>query len=329
MMNMLSRRNFLAMTAAGCATYSRKSIASAKQLPPQPSKSSYQVKAGQGRRIGVVEYGDPLGFPVFYFHGLPTCRLEAAILSDHASNSHCRLIAIDRPGMGLSSPQSGRSITDWVDDITALANAVITEKDRTRSFSVFGFSSGGPYAIACAHRLRKAGLMRVAVVSGVKSPEFSQLADGIGGRSLSLARCRPRLARTLLTVFANRSRRRPALMVNRMTREMAHPDQHILRNCVYRDAFLQALYESLRQGPCGILEDAKLLTSRWNIPLSEINLPLSIWHGECDRTIPLAVSQKLAEQIPASQLTTVANEGHVSLLRTCGYNILGWLRTGA
>ncbi len=325
---MLSRRDILAMTAVGCATFCWERTASAKQSKMRPSKASYWVTVGHGRRLGVVEYGDPLGFPIFYFHGLPACRFEAAVLSDHASNSHCRLIAVDRPGIGLSSPQSGRTILDWVDDVSRLANAVIEEKNSKRSFSILGFSSGGPYAVACAHRLRSAGLRRVSIVSCVKSPEFSQVPDGHGGRLLALIRRRPKLARMLLKVFANRCRRRPAMAVKQMTKKMARADQCLFRNSVYRDAFVQAVHESMRQGPCGILKDALLLTSCWNIPLSEITLPVSIWHGACDKTIPVAVGHKFAEKIPESHFTIVANEGHVSLLHTSGHEILSWLSSG-
>lgn len=322
---MLSRRDLLAMTAVGFATFGLKRTASAKQSWMRPSKVSYRVTVGQGRRLGVIEYGDPLGFPVFYFHGLPACRLEATILSDHARNAHCRLIAVDRPGIGLSSPHPGRTILNWTDDVSKLANSVIEDNG---AFSILGFSSGSPFAIASAYRLRGVGLKRVTIVSGVKSPEFSHVPDGNGGRLLALMRRRPKLARKLLTVFEKRCRRQPERAVKRLTKKMASADQHLLRKPAYRDALLQAVHQSMRQGPCGILEDALLLTSCWNIPLGEINLPVSIWHGACDQTIPAAASHKLTEHIPESHLTIVANQGHVSLLRTSGLEILNWLRTG-
>ncbi len=327
-MHMLSRRDLLAMMAVGCTTLEWDRIAAAEQPETVPSKASYRVQVGHNRWLGVVEYGDPLGFPVFYFHGLPACRLEAAILSDHARKDHCRLIAVDRPGFGLSSRHPGRTILSWADDVSKLADTVIEEKDSQRSFSILGFSSGGPYAVACAHRLGSTGLIRATIVSGVKSPQFTRVSDGNGGHLLALMRRHPKLARKLITVFANRCRRRPAIAVDRMTKKMACVDQQLLRSREYRDAFLLAVHESTRQGPCGILEDAMLLTSCWNIPLGEIAVPVSIWHGACDQTIPVAASHKLAEKIPTSHLTIVANEGHVSLLRTSGQEMLSWLSTG-
>jgi len=325
---MLSRRDLLAMTAVSCATYGWESTAAAKPLSMRPSKGSYRVEIGHGRRLGVVKYGDPLGYPVLYFHGLPTCRFEAAILSDYASAFHCRLIAVDRPGIGLSSPQPGRTILGWTDDVSRLVDSVIGEQDSQRSYAVLGFSSGGPFAVASAHRLRGTGLKRVAIVSGVKSPQFSHLPDGNGGRMLELVKRHPRLARTALTLFAKRCHRNPAAAIKRLTSGMACADQRLLHSSLYRGAFLRTVHEAMRQGPCGILGDALLLTSCWHIPLSEIKLPVSIWHGACDKTIAVAASHKLAEHIPGSHLTIAANEGHVSMLRALGPEILTWLSTG-
>jgi pimeloyl-ACP methyl ester carboxylesterase len=220
---MILRREFLTTATVGCAMVGWGRMAAAMQPTLGPSRLSYQVKVGQGRQLGVVEYGDPLGFPVFYFHGLPACRYEASILSYHACRSHCRLIAVDRPGIGLSSPQVGRTFLDWTDDVCHLVSSVIEEKDFKRSFSILGYSSGGPYAVACAHRLRSAGLIRVAIVSGLKlrSPAFSQVPDGTGGRLIALRRNHPRLARMMVTGFGNLCRRRPTVAIRQMTKRMA------------------------------------------------------------------------------------------------------------
>jgi pimeloyl-ACP methyl ester carboxylesterase len=322
---MILRRDFLALTTVGYANFGWERSAAAQQPNLTPSRPSYQVTVAHGRRLGVVEYGDPCGFPVFYFHGHPACRLEAAILSDHASQTNCRLIAVDRPGIALSSRQAGRTILDWADDVSSLANSVVEEQDSKRSFSILGFSSGGPYAVACAHRLRHAGLMRVAIVSGIKNPGFSQVPGGTAGRLFELRRRHPKIARMLVVGYAGLCRRRPTAAIHQMTKRMARADQQLFRSCIYRNAFLQGVHESMRQGPCGILDDAWLLSHCWNIPLGKITLPVSIWHGACDKTVAVAAAYQLAEHIPASHLTIVANEGHVSLLRSCGPEILRWL----
>ena len=63
-----------------------------------------------GRHIGYAEYGEPNGNPIFYFHGFPGSRLEAGHFHDIAIDNNCRLIGIDRPGMGLSSTDTKPNI---------------------------------------------------------------------------------------------------------------------------------------------------------------------------------------------------------------------------
>ena len=59
-----------------------------------------------------------------------------------------RLIVVERPGYGLSDFAPNRTLLDWPDDITQLADTLGLEQ-----FSVMGYSGGGAYALACAHRL--------------------------------------------------------------------------------------------------------------------------------------------------------------------------------
>jgi pimeloyl-ACP methyl ester carboxylesterase len=58
-----------------------------------------------GRRLGDAEFGDRAGVPAIYFHGWPGARVESRLGDDAARLSRVRLIAINRPGMGLSAFQ--------------------------------------------------------------------------------------------------------------------------------------------------------------------------------------------------------------------------------
>jgi pimeloyl-ACP methyl ester carboxylesterase len=101
-----------------------------------------------GRALGYAEYGVPDGAPVLYFHGFPGSRLEAALTEGPATALGARVIALDRPGYGLSDPQLGREIGHWPEDVGQLADHLGLER-----FAVLGTSGGGPYAMACAARL--------------------------------------------------------------------------------------------------------------------------------------------------------------------------------
>lgn len=55
-----------------------------------------------GRRIGYAEYGDPAGAPVLALHGTPGSRLMFSLSEDLARERRLCMIALDRPGYGLS-----------------------------------------------------------------------------------------------------------------------------------------------------------------------------------------------------------------------------------
>ena len=73
------------------------------------------IAVGDDRQIGFAEFGDPQGRAIFWLHGTPGARrqipMEARV---YAEQRKIRLIGIDRPGIGSSTPYffaSSRQIT--------------------------------------------------------------------------------------------------------------------------------------------------------------------------------------------------------------------------
>lgn len=75
-----------------------------------------------GRKLGYAQYGAPNGKVVFYTHGFPGSRLEGATWEKIAKKHNARIISVDRPGIGWSSPQPGRRMIDHATDIGLLAD---------------------------------------------------------------------------------------------------------------------------------------------------------------------------------------------------------------
>src|SRR5688500_3368807 len=103
------------------------------------------IEMPDGRTLGYGDYGDPADVPVLWCHGGPGSRMEAKLAAPAAAARGFRLIGIDRPGYGLSTPRPGRSIEACVPDILAVADAVGAD-----AFYVVGVSTGGAYAAATA-----------------------------------------------------------------------------------------------------------------------------------------------------------------------------------
>ena len=147
-----------------------------------------QVATRDGRTLAYLEVGDRHGPLVLHNHGGPSSRLEARLLADAASKNRLRLVCVDRPGMGQSSPQRARTYEGWADDLVTIADAL-----GHQEFGVTGWSEGGPWALAAAAYIDPVRLRHVTSIAPGSygafgdnwAAEYLSKADALGG-SLAL-----------------------------------------------------------------------------------------------------------------------------------------------
>src|SRR5262249_42625658 len=90
-------------------------------MPAESGSASEQtLRLRDGRRLGFAEFGRPDGQPCLYFHGHPGSRLEAEVAHEPAASAGFRVIALDRPGYGLSDFEPARTILAWSRDVEAV-----------------------------------------------------------------------------------------------------------------------------------------------------------------------------------------------------------------
>ena len=90
--------------------------------------SSATFTLPDARKLGYAQYGTATGKTVFYLHGLPGSRLEAAAFDFFSLKLGVRIIAVDRPGYGWSSPHPERTILHHAKDIELLAEHLEVEE---------------------------------------------------------------------------------------------------------------------------------------------------------------------------------------------------------
>jgi pimeloyl-ACP methyl ester carboxylesterase len=119
------------------------------------------INMRDGRRLAILEVGKSEGFPIFHFHGNGSSRLEVLTVQAVAERLGFRLICLDQPRIEGSDERRGYRLLDWPDDVVEVADQLGIER-----FAVEGFSSGAPFALACAykipHRLNVCGLISPA-----------------------------------------------------------------------------------------------------------------------------------------------------------------------
>lgn len=268
-----------------------------------------QIKLRDGRTLGYSEYGAADGKPVFYFHGHPGSRRDWSAFdsSDAAAELKARVIAVDRPGHGLSDFKPDREILDWPDDVIELAEALKVDR-----FAVLGISGGGPYAAACTFKIPER-LTATAIVCGMGPAEAPGVKDGIAwkfaaGRS-SLMR------RMVLMLMSFGLRTKPAMFISQMDNTMKGPDKALLlaRPELAKEIIDCSFAEAFRPGIAGVLHEAGLYTRPWGFRLQDITAEVHLWHGGADENVPVSVGHYVAKAIPNCHARFVEDEGHLSL----------------
>jgi pimeloyl-ACP methyl ester carboxylesterase len=262
-----------------------------------------------GRLLAFEDYGDPAGFPVLSFHGGLSSRLDAAPAHEAAVAAGVRLVAPDRPGMGLSTYQPGRRLTDWPADVERLADAL----GFTR-FAVMGWSAGGPYAAVCAAKLGRR-VHAAALLSSSVPIDLYGTTRGLTFEDralLLLARRLPRVASVVMKIsIVNASNAR---LLRAAMRTSPAPDRAVLSEWGPPDRSLAFVREAVRQGTEGCVQDYRIFGDSWGFALDEIRVPVQIWEGAEDRSGPPAYREFLRRRIAGATVTVVPGEGHLSLL---------------
>jgi pimeloyl-ACP methyl ester carboxylesterase len=278
------------------------------------TQQTYQLP--DGRVLGYAEYGDPHGKSMFYFHGWPSSRIEFGGLNGGAVAKELgvRVIAMDRPGFGLSSYKPHYRFTDWPEDVARLADYLGLDR-----FPVMGYSASSPYTLACAHALADR-LTAVGVVSGVAQP-FNAPGATKGMPTLMLwttARIHPRLTWFMFNLMKSTLANAPRDQLPKTAKQamMSEADFAFIKEHPYvNGASLDGGVEALRQGGLGPAEAGALYWKPWGFRLEDIHTKVHVWHGEEDLNAPFAAHGKvLAQKLSNVEAKFYSGEGHISLI---------------
>ena len=269
------------------------------------------LRLKDGRLVGYAEYGDPQGKPLFYFHGSPGSRLEGQFVHDAASRHGVRVIALDRPGFGLSDSKPGRAIADWPDDVVQVADALGFER-----FAVLGASGGGPHVAACALKVRQR-LTSAAIVSGVGPFDAPQATQGMMGwlrLLMRLARGFPWYVRFLIWLLGWLARRFPAQLIWLQSRSGPKSDRAVLARPDIKAWAVQSLAEPFRHGGRGAAWELALLARPWGFRLEDITMEVHLWQGEADVMVPPPMGRFQAQAIPNCRARFYPGEAHLLMV---------------
>ncbi|OAA56444.1 alpha/beta hydrolase fold-1 [Cordyceps fumosorosea ARSEF 2679] len=295
-------QRLLRLSSRPMSTHTTAASAPAEAAAANPAHNQI-MKLPDGRTLGFAEYGDPRGLKtLLYFHGYPSSRVEAKALHRLAAVHSIRVLALDRPGYGLSTPQPRRQLLDWPRDVAAFA-----DRQGLDRFAVLGASGGGPFAVVLANRCP--GLLAAATAAALRVVRWLVGTRFVEQRldawlELATRQARDKEARRL----ERDPGARPSLVVG-----TAEEDGR--RVAERRVALLDLLVgEPFAQGPDGAVQEARILTDDdWGFRLEEVGVPIKIWHGAKDTNAPIEAIRYLADRLPRAELHEFAEDTHYTM----------------
>jgi pimeloyl-ACP methyl ester carboxylesterase len=269
------------------------------------------IAVGDDRQLGFAEFGDPQGRAIFWLHGTPGARrqipTEARV---YAEENHIRLIGIDRPGIGASTPHQYDTVVAFADDLCTVADTLGIDK-----MAVIGLSGGGPYTLGCAAAMPDR-VIAVGVLGGVAPTVGS---DSIRGGVMALGS----LLAPLLTV-AGFPIRWAAVGFIRLLKPVAEPalylyarispeaDRALLVRPEFKAMFLDDLLNGSRKQLAAPFADVIVFSRDWGFRLEQVKVPVRWWHGDADHIVPFEHGRHVVERLPDAELYHLPGESHLA-----------------
>lgn len=285
--------------------------------------NSHTISTEDGRKIQILETGQPDGAAILVHHGTPSARLLFDPWIKDAESRGIRLISYDRPGYGGSTPQPGRTVASAAKDVAAIAKQLDLDQ-----LCVWGHSGGGPHALACAALLPDL-VVAVAVLASV-APYTADGLDwfiGMGENNINLFKTALD-GRDAMEQYIGAA---PGLL--NAEPETLAKSFHSLLSPVDAAVFKEDLatfwynctHESIEDRRDGWVDDNIAFTTPWGFEFDQIRIPVMLMHGKQDRFVPHSHSEWLADNIPNVDARFLADEGHVTLIVRKIPEVHAWL----
>ncbi len=281
------------------------------------------VGVGRGRRLGFAEFGPPSGRSVVWLHGTPGARRQIPTEARAFAEVHgLRIVGIDRPGIGSSTPHLYENIRGFAVDLETVADRL-----GLGELAVIGLSGGGPYALAAGAVLPDR-VQAIGVLGGVAPTVGPDAIDGglvSFGRHFAPAISVGRVpigmglstAIRLAKPFAHRG-------LDLYARLSPQGDRTLLERPEFKAMFLDDLLNGSRKQCSAPLADLLLFSKDWGFRAADVSVPVTWWHGDADHIVPFAHGEHLVGRLPNAELRVLAGESHLAGLAV-GEEILAHL----
>jgi pimeloyl-ACP methyl ester carboxylesterase len=267
------------------------------------------IRLASGRTVGFADYGSAWDTAVLWCHGGPGCRLEPAYLQREASEAGLRIVGIDRPGYGLSTPQPGRTIAGWVPEALAVADYL-----GIGQFAAVGVSTGGAFALALAALApeRVLGVVACCSMTDTRWPEGRATMSRPHTHAVWEA---PDRAAALAAAVDAHGENGSKMRGGGMAAALAPSDLALFRDPEWMKAAMAEFPAMFAHGLEGYTDDRLADGPGWvGFDVASIRCPVTVLHGGSDRMVDVIHARHTAELVPGAELVIFDDLGHFSIM---------------
>jgi pimeloyl-ACP methyl ester carboxylesterase len=272
-----------------------------------------QIALRDGRTVGYTDSGTPGQTALVWCHGGPGSRLEPAGFAQ-TGGTDVRVIGIDRPGYGKSTPRPGRSIADWVPDALAVLDHLGIER-----CVALGVSTGGAYALALAALAprRVLGVIACCALTDMRWVEGKAMMPEPGTGDIWRAPDRAAALRIAEDLFGADGSKMLALASGggEGTNPLPPADQALLGDPQFLASFASGFPAMFAQGVAGYADDRIADGVGWgSFDVARVTCPVIVLHGGRDSVVPVAHAHHTAKLVPGAKLELHDELGHFSIV---------------
>ena len=261
-----------------------------------------------GRSLGVAEFGDSDGTAILWAHGGPGSRLEPAWLEASAAHAGLRIIGIDRPGYGMSTPQPRRTISSVVVDMLAVADQLSIDR-----FAAVGVSTGGAYALALA------ALAPSRVLGVVACCSMTDMSWAPGRSTMSQPHAHavwdaPDRDAAIAAAVEAHGHNGSKMLGGGMSAALADLDRQLFADPDWMQPAMDGFPQMFTFGLEGYADDRIADGPGWiDFDVALIRCPVTVLHGTNDKMVDTIHPQHTAAIVPGAELVLVDEHGHFSI----------------
>jgi pimeloyl-ACP methyl ester carboxylesterase len=259
-------------------------------IPPtgRGTAGTGRVSLRDGRAMGYAEYGPADGTPVVFLAGAGCGRLMS-FGDDVLRKRQVRLISVDRPGLGMSSPHPDKTLASVAADVAHLVDEL-----AGHPVPLVANSQGAPFGLAVARAGAATGVVLASPVDDMAHPPMRAALPEHYRTLLDDVAADPGRA---VIVLSNAT---PDGLIDMVMRDHPASDTPVYGDPAFRACYLAALSDGFRDGADGYARDTVLAMTAWPECLFTVDVPVAVLMGADDHAHSPDGGRTLAARLGAT-----------------------------